>query len=209
MAGSDLDLSFAQENFDAVLMLWYPGARGGLAAAKILTGAVSPSGKLNVTFYDPDRPLPEFTDYSMKDRTYRYLEGKPQYPFGYGLTYADVEVTAARLEMDGPAALMHVSYCNHSSVSTQEVIQVYVDAADSAYRTPNPRLCGFLRVDAPAHSGMECTVSLDADTFRVVNEKGETVPGGSRYLLYAGTHGPDARSRELTGRDPVKIEVML
>ena len=209
MAGSDLDLSFAQENFDAVLMLWYPGARGGLAVARILTGAVSPSGKLNVTFYNPDRPLPEFTDYSMKDRTYRYLGGKPQYPFGYGLTYGDVEVTGAQLEWDGPCAILHVSYENRSNVDTGEVIQVYVDAVQSPDRTPNPRLCGFLRVNAPAHCESECTIRLDADTFRVVNEKGETVPGGSRYLLYTAAGGADERSRELTGKTPVKVEVNL
>ncbi len=208
MAGSDLDLSFAQENFDAVLMLWYPGARGGLAAARILTGAVSPSGKLNVTFYDPDRPLPVFTDYSMKDRTYRYLGGKPQYPFGYGLTYADVEVTGVRVEKEDPL-LLHVTYVNHSPVDTREVIQVYVDAVDSKYRTPNPKLCGFLKVDAGADSERECSIRLDPDTFRVVNEKGEWVSGGSRYLLYAGTGGPDARSLELTGRAVIKTDITL
>ena len=170
---------------------------------------MSPSGKLNVTFYDPERPLPEFTDYSMKDRTYRYLGGKPQYPFGYGLTYADVEVTGARFEQDGAAALMHVSYLNHSSVPTKEVIQVYVDAVDSEDRTPNPRLCGFLKVDAPGTEAAECTVSLDAETFRVVNQKGETVPGGKRFVLYVSTGGPDERSRELTGKEPVKVEVSL
>ena len=214
MAGSDLDLSFAQENFDAVLMLWYPGARGGLAAARILTGAVSPSGKLNVTFYDPDRPLPEFTDYSMKDRTYRYLGGEPQYPFGYGLTYADVEVKEARLEWEDAegefdavpqAAYMNVMYENHSSVPTRDVIQVYVDAEESPFRTPNPRLCGFLKVDASAGQRVECKVRLDRDTFRVVNEKGEYVPGGGRYRFYVGTCAPGRRSFALTGKTPVEV----
>ncbi|HCE73894.1 MAG TPA: glycosyl hydrolase, partial [Lachnospiraceae bacterium] len=112
MAGSDMDLSFAQEHFDAVLMLWYPGARGGLAAARILTGQVSPSGKLNVTFYDPDRPLPPFTDYSMEDRTYRYLGGRPQYPFGYGLTYGDVQIVVAEFcpPAEGKSASVRVTY---------------------------------------------------------------------------------------------------
>jgi beta-glucosidase len=236
MAGSDLDLSFAQENFDAVLMLWYPGARGGLAAARILTGAVSPSGKLNVTFYDPDRPLPEFTDYSMKDRTYRYLGGEPQYPFGYGLTYADVEVKEARLEWEdaegefdavpqagyspasltgvkgldqtgraGRAAYMHVTFENHTAVPTRDVIQVYVDAEESPFRTPNPRLCGFLKVDAPAGQRVQCKVRLDRDTFRVVNEKGEYVPGGGRYRFYVGTCAPGRRSFALTGKAPVEV----
>ena len=144
----------------------------------------------------------------MKDRTYRYLGGKPQYPFGYGLTYADVEVTGVRVEKEDPL-LLHVTYVNHSPVDTREVIQVYVDAVDSKYRTPNPKLCGFLKVDAGADSERECSIRLDPDTFRVVNEKGEWVSGGSRYLLYAGTGGPDARSLELTGRAVIKTDITL
>lgn len=97
MAGSDIDLSYASEHFDAVLQLWYPGAQGGKAAAKVLFGEVSPSGKLPVTFYESLNELPEFTDYRMAGRTYRYMKGKAQYPFGYGLTYGDVCVTGAEI----------------------------------------------------------------------------------------------------------------
>lgn len=97
MAGSDIDLSYASENFDAVIQLWYPGAQGGKAAAKVLFGEVSPSGKLPVTFYESLDELPEFTDYHMEGRTYRYMKGTAQYPFGYGLTYGDVCVTGAEI----------------------------------------------------------------------------------------------------------------
>ena len=95
MAGSDIDLSYAEEHFDAVMVLWYPGAEGGKAAARILFGDVSPSGKLPVTFYNTLEELPDFTDYAMKGRTYRYMENKAQFPFGYGLTYGKVVVTDA------------------------------------------------------------------------------------------------------------------
>ena len=144
-SGDKLDLSYAAENFDAVLMLWYPGAQGGLAAARILFGDVSPSGKLCVTFYDPDYPLPEFTDYSMKRRTYRYMDAPAQYPFGYGLTYGDVLVTDAQLlareqaesgrKAEKPCRKLSVSFCNRGQVSTKEVIEVYVDPVDSPFRT--------------------------------------------------------------------------
>ena len=97
MTGSAMDLTFADEHFDAVVQLWYPGARGGLAAGRILTGAVSPSGKLDVTFVRSSDELPAFTDYAMAGRTYRYATREPLYPFGYGLTYGDVKVTAARV----------------------------------------------------------------------------------------------------------------
>lgn len=97
MAGSDMDMSYAAEHFNAILQLWYPGAQGGAAVAELLFGDVSPSGKLPVTFYESLEELPGFTDYAMKGRTYRYLEGKAQYPFGYGLTYGDVRVTEAKV----------------------------------------------------------------------------------------------------------------
>ena len=214
MAGSDMDLSYAQDNFDAVLMLWYPGARGGLAAAKILAGQVSPSGKLNVTFYDPDRPLPEFTDYSMTDRTYRYLGGEPQYPFGYGLTYGDVRVRRAELVKtedstaeNGAADRIRVTYDNDSAVDTKDVIQVYVEPEDSPWKTPNPRLCGFLKISAPAGKTCECEVILDKDTFKVVNDEGERVSGGDHYKLYVGTSMPDKKSITLTGKEPLVLNV--
>ena len=95
MAGSAIDLSEAQEKADAVLQLWYPGARGGKAVADILFGECSPSGKLPVTFYRSLDELPAFEDYSMRGRTYRYMEQEALYPFGYGLTYGDVQVEHA------------------------------------------------------------------------------------------------------------------
>lgn len=98
MAGSDIDLGYAVEHFDAILDLWYPGCEGGSAAARVLFGDTSPSGKLPVTFYESLEEMPEFTDYSMRGRTYRYMTGKAQFPFGYGLTYGNVKVISARIQ---------------------------------------------------------------------------------------------------------------
>ena len=94
--GSAMNLSLAEEKADAVIQAWYPGARGGRALAKILFGEVSPCGKLPVTFYKSLEQLPAYEDYSMKGRTYRYLTEEPLYPFGYGLTYGDVQVLDAQ-----------------------------------------------------------------------------------------------------------------
>lgn len=95
MTGSAMDLRYFQEHADAVVQAWYPGARGGETIAKLLFGEISPSGKLPVTFYQSTDELPDFEDYSMKGRTYRYYERTPLYPFGYGLTYGDVAVEKA------------------------------------------------------------------------------------------------------------------
>ncbi len=97
LAGSDINLSFAREHFDAILVLWYPGTQGGAAAAELLFGGASPSGKLPVTFYESLEELPDFEDYSMAGRTYRYMTGPAQSPFGFGLTSGDVRVPGAKL----------------------------------------------------------------------------------------------------------------
>lgn len=92
MTGSAMDLSYAEAHCAAVLQAWYPGARGGRVVADVLLGEIAPAGKLPVTFYRDTEGLPDFEDYSMKGRTYRYLTREPLYPFGYGLTYGDVQL---------------------------------------------------------------------------------------------------------------------
>ena len=90
VSGSCMSLVEVEEKSDAILQCFYPGAEGGTALANVLFGKVSPSGRLPVTFYKSDSDLPAFDDYSMKGRTYRFFEGEPMYPFGFGLTYADI-----------------------------------------------------------------------------------------------------------------------
>lgn len=97
-AGSALTFNGADEKCAAVLDLWYPGSRGGKAVADLLFGECSPSGKLPVTFYKNEEDLPDFEDYSMKGRTYRYVESEVLYPFGYGLTYSNIELSNLKIE---------------------------------------------------------------------------------------------------------------
>lgn len=204
LSGSALDLSFADEHFDAVVQTWYPGARGGKVIAEMLFGEFSPSGKLNVTFHHNDDPLPDFEDYSMKGRTYRYFEGSPLYPFGFGLTYGNVRVMDADIDEDGRNVR---AYCiNDSDVETDDVIQVYVEAYRSEYASVNPRLCGFKRSHFGAREKKEVFINLDRLTFTVVNDDGERISGGADYRLYVGCSQPDERSAELTGRKPAVID---
>ena len=198
MAGSAIDLSYAEENFAAVLQLWYPGAQGGRAAAQVLFGDVSPSGKLDVTFYHNEDELPAFEDYSMKGRTYRYLNDEPLYPFGYGLTYGDVKVEAAELE---DPYHIRVDYSNDSERSTDEVLQVYVELPANALAPAHPRLCGFLRIHAEAGKRGSAVVELDAHTYEVIAEDGKRVKAEEKPVFYVGTGQPDARTRELTGKE--------
>lgn len=203
IAGSAIDLSYEQEHCAAVLALWYPGARGGKALQEILFGEVSPSGKLPLTFPHDADSCPDFTDYSMKGRTYRYLETEPLYPFGYGLTYGDVYVKTA--EVSGDGFLVKALVENAGTVDTDDVVQVYVECPDSADAPLHPRLAGFARVHVKAGETREVSIPLDKYSYTVINEAGERVSGGENFVLHAGCSQPDARSAELTGHRCVAV----
>ena len=206
LAGSDIDMSFANEHFKAILQVWYPGARGGNAVAEILFGKESPSGKLPVTFYETLSELPSFEDYSISGRTYRYMKGKAQYPFGYGLTYGKAEVDSVAVSETETGADVSVQVRNTGERDICEVLQIYIKCEDSVYSVPNPQLCGFQRV--LLHQG-ECRtlqVSIPEEAFTVVDEEGYHITGGKHYTIYTGFSQPDLRSEELTGMRPVRVE---
>ncbi len=204
MSGSAIDLRFAQEHFSAIIQLWYPGAQGGKATADILFGKVSPSGKLPVTFYNAIAELPDFTDYSMKNRTYRYMETEALYPFGYGLTYGDVEVTDLQIvKGSGQELQAEVTVVNNGNINTDDVIQLYIHNDDSLYSVRNTSLCAFKRIHVKAGESMRVQLPIAKSAFTVVNEAGERVMDGTHYTIYAATFQPDKRSRELYGKEPV------
>ncbi len=222
MTGSAMDLRYEQEHAGAVMQIWYPGARGGRTIARILFGELSPSGKLPVTFYNSADDLPPFEDYSMKGRTYRYFEGTPLYPFGYGLTYGDVRVEsvscggktfsamqaagdavkAAAVQPDGEVTLT-VRLTNRSAVATEEVVQVYIKDTESAFAPANGRLCAFARVFLNGGADTDVEIRLDQDAFTIVDESGARRQDGHRFLISVGLGQPDRRTKELTGKDPV------
>ncbi|MDY3919020.1 MAG: glycoside hydrolase family 3 C-terminal domain-containing protein [Candidatus Limivivens sp.] len=209
LAGSAIDLSFAQEHFSGILQLWYPGAEGGRAAADILFGKASPSGKLPLTFYRNEdlKELPEFTDYRMKGRTYRYLEKEPLYPFGYGLTYGQIKVTAGKFVKEKGAPAVEAEVENCGKWETEDVIQVYIKDLESPNAVRNHSLCGFQRIHLKAGEKKTVTIPVPEKAFTAVDEKGERKVESSRFDLYVGTSQPDSRSVELTGQVPVRLEV--
>ena len=204
MAGSSIDLGEAGERANAVLLSWYPGARGGKAVAELLLGKASPSGKLPVTFYHNSQleEMPAFTDYAMKGRTYRYVEHEPLYPFGYGLTYGDVYAASAEAKKTEAGATIRVTVRNGGSTDTQDVIQVYCQNAGSGDAPRNPRLCAFKRVCVPAGESVTVELAIPEERFLVVNEAGERVMQGD-IVLYAGMGQPDALTERLTGHKAI------
>lgn len=203
MTGSAVDLQLAQEKANAVIQAWYPGAAGGTAFAQLLFGEYAPSGKLPVTFYRDLASLPAFEDYSMKGRTYRYLEEEPLYPFGFGLTYGKITLSEAEVE----DRMVWVTAYNEGERILQEVVQVYVNPVDSPDRVTNYSLCGFKRITLLPGEKKRIALKLSGYTYQCVDETGAYVDNASKYELYIGTSQPDARSRELGAGDTIKVEI--
>lgn len=206
MSGSAMDLSFAKEHFPGILQLWYPGARGGKAVAEILFGEDSPSGKLPITFYDGVDELPDFTDYSMEGRTYRYINKTPQYPFGFGLTYSKVEVTDASATNVDNKVIVKATLKNTGKVDTGEVVQVYIKDLESKYAPTHPSLTGFKRVFIKSNETLEVEFEIDERAFTVVDEEGNRFKDGNMFKFYVACSQPDDYSVELTGVKPINFE---
>lgn len=193
--GSAIDLSFAQEYADAVMQVWYPGAEGGKAVADMLFGKVSPGGKLPVTFYHNTDPMPEFTDYTMQGRTYRYIDYKPLYEFGYGLNYGDTKLTKAECEdtyinaKDNGAEVV-VSLRNDGKYEVSEVVQAYVKVK-SENEVPNRKLAAFKRVAIKPGESVSVKLAIDKMSFTTVNDNGERNADGNGAVIYAGTNPAD------------------
>jgi len=207
MTGSAMDLTLLSEHSSAIMQAWYPGARGGRSIGDIIFGKVNPSGKLPVTFYRNTEDLPEFEDYSMKGRTYRFIESEPLYPFGYGLTYGDLSIDEARIEGDRVSgAKISVTVRNDSSITASEVVQVYVKA-DDADEVRNGKLAGFARVTCEAGKSVDLVIDIPSENFRVVRADGSRVLPEGEIRLYAGFGQPDARTEELTGKKAAELTI--
>lgn len=213
MAGSAMDLNLSDEKANAVLQTWYPGARGGKAVADILFGEVSPSGKLPVTIYRDLQGMPDFDDYSMKNRTYRFVEKAPLYPFGYGLNYADTQVIDAKLTDDVTYArikeqivCVETRVANRGEFFAEDVLQIYVQV-EASDEVPNPKLAAFKRVALAPGEEKTVTLEVPVKVFSVVNEEGHSVYTGTGADIYVGFGQPDERTEELTGKKSVKLRI--
>ena len=159
-SGSAMGLEPETESCDAILQAWYPGQEGGTAIADVLFGDVNPSGKLPVTFYRNIEQVPDYEDYAMKGRTYRYFEGDPLYAFGYGLSYTDFAFGKASVK----GRKLVVPVTNTGSRDGAEVVQLYVRRPDDP-EGPIQTLRGFLRVFIPAGQTVKVSFDLNDDVF--------------------------------------------
>ena len=181
-SGSAMGLVPETESCDAILQAWYPGEEGGNALASILIGDVAPSGKLPLTFYRSVDDLPDYEDYSMKGRTYRYFEGTPLFPFGHGLSYTVFEYGEA--SMKGSRLIVPVT--NKGSVDADEVVQLYVRNVDDP-DGPFKSLRGFKRVNIRAGETVNVSFDLTCEVFLGWSEeKQDMVPVKGVWRLYYG-----------------------
>ncbi len=201
-AGSSIN---TEVECDALLNMWYPGQNGGKALGYILFGYISPSGKLPVTFYKDADKLPDFCDYSMSGRTYRYCtEDNVLYPFGYGLTYGKVVCT----ELSYSDGIAHITAVNEGSCFTEDVVQIYIKGY-SADDVPNHSLCGFTRVMLEAGETCKLEIPVPPSAFETVHEDGTRCVSGTRFTLYAGVSQPTALSERLTGTKCTELEIKI
>lgn len=200
ISGSALGVTWADKHVGAIVQAFYPGAQGGLAIAEALFGCFSPEGHLPVTFYKSSEDVPDFRDYAMRGRTYRYFEGEALYPFGFGLGYIQSELSnlrAARSEVT-------VTVRNKGAMAGRETIQVYVS---SPGQKEVRSLCGIGKVFLNPGESRDVTITLDPNAFSRYDAAGDLYPVAGPHTVYAGISQPDPRSVALCGVAPLSAVI--
>jgi len=193
MNGSALAVNWANDHANAIFDAWYSGEEGGAAIAQTLAGASNPAGRLPVTFYTGVDQLPPFSDYAMKNRTYRYFGGKPLYPFGYGLSYSKFEYSNLKLSSNdltaGDSLTADVDVKNTSGPDGDEVVQLYI-TFPKAPGAPVRALRGFTRVHILAGETQHVQLTLNPRDLTFVNEAGDRGVYAGAYSISVGGGQP-------------------
>ena len=209
LAGSAVDLGEKLTNHArAVIHGWYPGAVGGLAAARLIAGEYSPSAKLPLTFYHSCDDLPAYENYDMTGRTYRYFDGDVLYPFGYGLSYTAFAFGNVKISAETDDAYeVSATVSNTGARDGIEKVQIYASYTDSRTPTPRYQLCGVKAVEVKAGEAADVTVKVNKYWLKAVLEDGARVDPDGKLELSVGGHQPDKKSAELCGTECVKLTI--
>jgi len=202
MNGSALAVNWINEHANAVLDAWYPGEEGGAAVAETLSGKNNPAGRLPVTFYKGVDQLPNFEDYGMANRTYRYFSGKPLYPFGYGLSYtkfsySDLSVPPQPTAAGQPVAA-DVTVTNAGQVAGDEVVQLYL-TFPAVKGAPHIALRGFQRIHLEPGTSQKVHFDLKPRDLEMVTEDGNPIIAQGDYTISIGGGQPDTAASVATG----------
>jgi beta-glucosidase len=201
--GSPLAVGWAHEHVPAILYAWYHGQEGGTAIADAIFGDYNPAGRLPVTFVRSLDQLPEFTDYRMRGRTYRYMMEEPLYPFGYGLSYtsfgyADLALSSTSITA-GEELAVSVTVENTGQMSGDEVVEVYLEDLGSSFERPIRELVGFTRIHLSPGERKALSFKITPRQMALVDPAGKCVLEPGWFRVHVGGRQPDSRSFELTG----------
>lgn len=203
LSGSALAINWAEEHVPAIVQAWYPGEEGGNAIADVIFGNYNPSGRLPVTFYKTLEELPPNWDYSMKGRTYRYMENDALYPFGFGLSYTNFRYNKLLLNKaslnTGEELQVEIEVENIGKQPGQEVIQLYLSDIDATTVVPKHKLQGFKKVYLKAGEKKIVNFILTQRQMALIDDAGSCIIEPGDFRLYVGGCQPDNRSYELKG----------
>jgi beta-glucosidase len=194
MTGSAIAIPWEAENIPAIVNCWYGGQSAGTAVADVLFGDYNPAGRLPVTFYANDSDLPNFSDYSMTGRTYRYFSGKPLYGFGYGLSYSSFKYEQLLMpaQIKGGTTLnLSVTITNTSNIIGEEVVQLYISNPNSKVKSPIKALKGFERIVLKPGERKVLKFSLSPKELSFIKEDGVAQVIKGKLIISAGGSQPD------------------
>ena len=211
--GSPMDLSIVHELADAVLLAWYPGEEGGNAAADILFGNASPSGRLPLTFPKSLDQLPPYEDYGMEGRTYRYMTQEPMYPFGFGLSYAsfaysDIGLTSSEIKKNESTELT-CTVTNTSDVAAEELVQLYVSVENEKIMSPLYSLKDVRRVHLEPGERKQLRFEILPEMLMIIDENGEKAFGPGLARLSISGSLPSKRSLDLGAAKGQSVSLRL
>ncbi len=198
-----------EEHFGAILQAWYPGQMGGIAIADVLFGAYSPCGRLPVTFYAAMEQVPDFSDYNMEGRTYRYMKEAPAYPFGYGLSYTRFEFSGLTAKAGKDGIKLKVTVKNDGQMDGKEIVQAYVSLIDPAYSAPLRQLGAFESVFLKAGKAKTVKLHILKEQLSVYDEEGNAQAHKGKLQVFVGGGQPDEQTVRLTGNKPLHAEISL
>ena len=194
LGGSALDLSWEQEHCAAVLYGWYPGEAGGEAVADVLFGDCNPAGRLPVTFPKSLADVPEFTDYNMAGRTYRYSDKEPLYPFGYGLSYTTFAYSGLKLSRsvvdDDCGVVATVEVTNTGNRAGDEVVQLYLSCRRAPEPMPLCELAAVQRISLQPGETRKVELPVAGESLLLYRENGDSYRGDAEFELSVGGGQP-------------------
>jgi beta-glucosidase len=210
--GSALSVNWINQHANAVVEAWYPGEEGGVAVAETLGGKNNPAGRLPVTFYTSVDQLPNFEDYGMANRTYRYFNGKPLYPFGYGLSYTKFSYSNLSIPNSAVAAGQPLSVdatvANTGKVAGDEVVQLYLKFPQ-VKGAPRVALRGFQRIHLEPGASQQVHFDLKPRDLGMVTEDGDPIIAHGDYAISIGGGQPDTNAPGVSGHFHIEGQYAL